>query len=80
MIRDRITEGKRVHLTSFCKFSTVPGFGRSNDLRHCEKRLKTLVRGERAVVYDDFGVCGTNDGDGSVEASCAGGNAGDAIE
>jgi hypothetical protein len=31
-------------------------------------------------VYDGFGACGMDDGDGSAKPSFAGGNAGDAIE
>ena len=36
----RIATGEvHVHLTSFCRFSTVPGFGRSSDCLHAWRRL-----------------------------------------
>ena len=40
-------------LTSFVRLSTVPGLGKSRDLRHVERRSKRFVSGETAERTGD---------------------------
>lgn len=53
-------EEKGLLLTSFWRFSTVPGFGRPSEFRHDANRLNTLKTGD--FDADDDGVGGATGG------------------
>lgn len=75
-------------LTSFCKFSTVPGLGRSNDCFHLTKPLYTFAKGDSAwknvdrspeAEDDDDAVWRSGDGDEVDAASTLKGGCGMAM-